>query len=676
MNYVLRKFTCLPLMLAALLPLAPMAHGQSLVAQRPVKAQQSAIGELEKELGRVRGKPDAEAKALYALGKALAEERRFEEAEQYLKQALELDRKVGKPSDIFEDMLSIALVQGFAKKFDQAEATYSLALNEATAAKNEKWTVKLSNALGVMCIHSGQFEKAEKLYCQVRDVASGSADYVGEAQARLNLALIYKHLGEIKKGIAEIEAAQKLLGEEPDDQLLAGQISLNMASMKEYAGDCEGAFVDYKKAVEFFSAAGDQEREASASLALGNELLFRGQAQEAAQYFQAACEIYQGGETPVQLIMAKLRLGAALADQGKYQEAQRLHSEGAKLALEAGDNNNYIAALYEGAYDQYLAGNADRALSKFIDLGHKLQGGFGQKVKDKDAMADCLNGTALCCRALGQSEAAIQYYQQASQAYLRSGNALAQVSAENSIGCVYLDAHLTSQYLNQYKKVASLLSALSPSLKFGREYRKLSGSVGFNYAQSEVMAGHYDQALTAYEAALKDFNLAGDRKLEVRALIGLGLCKQMQGIQAKSNEDLKAALAYYQKAEPLAVSLALAEGQWDCAIGQGACLRRLGDNDGAEKYLRKAIALFEKEKGQYSRDDSKTFTLDLRSSSFEELIGLLMDGKRFDDGLEIVERGRARAFLDLLEGRRQNVFGRNAVAMITGGDGLLPSLNS
>lgn len=75
----------------------------------------SSIDGLEAQVKRTAGKPAENAKALYALGKTLAELRRFDEAEGYLKQALELDRKVGKPSDIFEDLLSVALVQGFAK---------------------------------------------------------------------------------------------------------------------------------------------------------------------------------------------------------------------------------------------------------------------------------------------------------------------------------------------------------------------------------------------------------------------------------------------------------------------------------------------------------------------------------------------------------------------------------
>lgn len=629
------------------------------------------LTELQDNLKRA-GKPADKAKALYALGKALAEQRRFDEAEGYLKQALELDRQVGKATDVFEDLAGIAIVQGFAKRFDRSEATYLGALEEARTAKNDRWIVKYSNELGALYIHAKKYDKAEAVFVQSRDAAAKNNDYVGEAQARLNLALLYKKSGQVQKGIGEAEAAQKLLGDDPEDQLLAGQMALNLASLREFAGDYDGACKDYKRAVEFFKGAGDFEREASASMDLGNELIWRGKAAEAADCFSSACELYDGAQFVAKLIMAKLRLGAALADQGKFTEASKIHAEAAKLAMANGDNDSYIDALYEGAFDQYLAGNADKALSKFIDLGRKLQSGY--KTSDADAMAETLNGTALCCRALGQSEAAVQYYREAAQAFARNKNTLSQITAENSISCVYLDAHMMSQYESQYKKVIALLAALPAETASAREFQKLQGSIGFNYAQSKVMSGQYDEAFTTYQKAMENFVACGDRKMELKALVGLGLCKQQQGLKNGKPEDLSNALTYFKKAEPLAQTLGSLEGQWDCAIGQGFCERRVGDKAGAEANFRKAISLFEKEKGQYSRDDSKTYTLDLRASSFEELISLLTDEKRHDEALEIAERGRARAFLDLLEGRRRNVFGRDRVAAITGGDGLSPTI--
>jgi len=619
------------------------------------------IEDLEAQLAKVRsGKPEAQARALFNLAKAYGEARQFDQAEQYYREALAIDRKLGRPSDVFEDIVSIALVQSFAKKFDLAEATYLEALADAKSTNNQQWIIRLSNDLGALCIFNKQFDKAEQYYVQARDTAKNNSDFVGEAQARLNLGLVYQRAGQPEKGIAEAEAAQNLLGKDPENQMQAGQIALNLASLKEQTGNLDGALVDYKRAAQFFEGAGEGERQGSALVAVGNQYLMRGQAKEAIAVLEGAVTVFRADENLGKLAQALLRLGSAQADSGNFSEAQRLHTEAANTAYKVKAVDDYLAALYEFAYDQYLAGNTDKALNKFVEVSSKLK---GAKLQDRDMLADCNNSIALCYRAQGQTEAAVQFYQKAAENYRANGNKVGAASAENSIACVYLDVQIKgSDYLTQYKKVVSLLEATSPQEKASRDYKRLIGFVDYNYAQYLVMQDRYDLALASYEKALADFTASGDRKGQVRTYIGLGLCKLLQGRKSNNKADLEQAIVYYQKAEPLASDVGLLEGEWDCAIGQGSALRLIGQSPKAESKLRQAIALFEKEKGQYSRDDSKTFTLDFRGSSFGELVALLFEQKRFDEALEIAERGRARAFLDLLEGRRQNVFAGQTVS--------------
>jgi len=618
-------------------------------------AKNENIADLEAQLAKARSsKPEVQARALFNLAKAYGEARKFDQAEQYYREALAIDRKLGKASDVFEDIVSIALVQSFAKKFDLAEATYLEALADAKSANNEQYIIRLSNDLGGLCIFSKQLDKAEQYYMQARDTAKKTSDFVGEAQARLNLALVYQRLGQAAKGIAEAEAAQNLLGKDPDNQMQAGQIALNLANLKEQTGDLDGALTDYKRAAQFFETAGEGERQASALMAVGSQYLMRGQAKEALTVLEGAVTVFRADENLGKLAKALLRLGSAQADCGNFSEAQRLHTEAANTAYKVKNVDDYLLALYEYAYDQYLSGNTDKALSKFVEVSAKLK---GAKQQDKDMEADCNNSIALCYRALGQAEAAVQFYQKAAECYRAIGNKVGEASAENSIACVYIDVQIKgNDYLAQYKKVMGLLEAASPAEKSSGAYKRLIGFVNYNYAQYLVMQDQYDLALASYQKALADFTASGDRKGQVRTYIGLGLCKLIQGTKGNNKADLEQAIVYYQKAEPLAAAVSLLEGEWDCAIGQGSALRLLGQSSQAESKLRQAIALFEKEKGQYSRDDSKTFTLDLRGGSFEQLVALLFQQKRYEEALEIAERGRARAFLDLLEGRRQSAF--------------------
>lgn len=630
-------------------------------------AEQNAdIRALETSLaGARKGKPDAQAKALYALGKAYAEARQFDKAEATVREALVIDRQSGKKSDIFEDMLAIALIQSHAKNFDGAEATYLEALAEAKSGDNDRWIVRLSNNLGAMCIHKQDYGKAEKYYMQARDVAAKTSDFVGEAQARLNLGLIYEHLHQSEKGLAEAMAAQKLLGQDPDDQLLAGQIALNMANLKEHSGDIDGAQVHYSEAAKFFEGGGEGERQGSALIAMGNQQLMRGQVKEAVATFEKAVEIFKREENDIKLASALARQGAALADSGRFNSAVKLHIEAANTAHKARSSDQYIDALYELAYDYYLSNNTDTALNKFVEVSLKVK--EGASVKDKDTLADCYSSIAMCYRALGQLEAARQFYRKAADIYRANNNKVGEATAEDSIGCIDLDTFSTAGggYEAQHKKVLAILESASVAQKNSNEYKRELGYVAYNHGQSLVFTDKFAEAVSSYESALTAFTGVGDRKNQAKAYIGLGLSKLFEGKKGNNRAALEQAITYYRQAATIASASNLSESEWDAAIGEGYALKLLGDKVKAEEKLRQAIALFEKEKTLSSRDDAKTFTLDLRSQSFELLVDLLAEQKHDEEALEIAEKGRARAFLDLLEGRRKNSHSES-VAVING----------
>ena len=88
----------------------------------------------------------------------------------------------------------------------------------------------------------------------------------------------------------------------------------------------------------------------------------------------------------------------------------------------------------------------------------------------------------------------------------------------------------------------------------------------------------------------------------------------VQGMQDKQSQNASyaSALNSFDLAKPLAKQINQIENMWDCAIGRGVALAGLHRDSEAEEALNEAIGLFEKEKARYSRDDTKTFSLDLR----------------------------------------------------------------
>lgn len=663
-NFAVAMLSC-AIIICALVSGSPAAFAQS-------GASSSEVAELRKEVEKFSSsgkKKEEHANSLYKLGKALAEERNFSEAQTNLEAALVIDLALDKNESIVNDYVALALVQSYQKNYDRAQEAYSKALALAKAKEMISWVTTINNDLGSNAIFAGKYEQAKTYFGEAKVTAKGANDYVGEAQARLNLAIIDQHEGNLKEAILETEEAGKLLGGDNKDPVLAAQTALNLGQLKDKFGDLDGAAKQYQLAAD---SGADFQIEASARLSLGNIELSRGQAKEAEADFSKALEIFKAENINAQLPIVITRLGCARADMGDFSAAEKLHGQAIQSAKDNHNNDALYAGLYELAYDYYLEGNSERALARFEDLRKQLAGAL--TVSDANAPADTVNAIALCYRAVGQLSVARDYYARAMEMYSKGGNKLAAISCQNSIACTLLDGSNVAEFKSRHDQVVAALDGLPAKDKEGRDYKRLTADVAHNFAQSQVVENNFDGSLTSFKDALAAFTACSDTRGQMNALIGMGLSRFSAGRENKNNPLLTEAVGYFDQAKTIATSLGSSEGQWDAAIGAGSCYRTLVDNARAEQNLKVAIQLFEKEKGHFSRDDSKTFTLDLRYSAFEELVALLYDQKRFDDALAIAERGRARAFLDLLEGRRRNLFGEGKLAALMTGAAVDPSL--
>ena len=315
----------------------------------------------------------------------------------------------------------------------------------------------------------------------------------------------------------------------------------------------------------------------------------------------------------------------------------------------------------------YLEGNVDKALSDFGELRSNLEGGL--KVADTAAYGDVLNSIALCYSSLGQSGVARDYFNLAQAAYLKNNNKLAAARVQNSLAVSYMSAANLSEFKKRHDALVAALAAWPQTERESADYKRLDADIAYNYAQSQVMDVRESEAMPSYQQALKNYREAGDLRGQMAALTGLGLAQLQAGRAASDNAQVKNGLDNFSTAKKIAMQLGSLEGQWNAAIGEGSCYRILGDNAAAAQNLLSAIQLFEKEKGHLNRDDAKTFALDLRFQAFEELVALQYEQKQFDQALATTERGKARAFLDLLEGRRRNLFADGKLAILTGGEG-------
>ncbi len=319
--------------------------------------------------------------------------------------------------------------------------------------------------------------------------------------------------------------------------------------------------------------------------------------------------------------------GMVYLQQGDYWQAlqQLQRAEGSQLRDIAAENRTRIALgetyHYLGGYTkalQYLE-LAQRAANDPFDRGWALQaigdvqfnlGEYKQaqdyyqqalairrSVGDRLGAARTLSSLGLAYQELSQFEAALSSYQEALSIISGLGDSTGRVYLLNNLSRAYLKQGQTQpalDYLQQALATTRLINGTGRALTFtnlGNYYRQLQ---------------QYAQAIDFYEQALAWARKNGDRVGEAKALSGLGETLLESGQSERATQALQASLDAFEQLRP-------------------------GLRD------EQKISLFE----------TQTYTYGLFQKT-------LVSQNRQAEALVAAERGRGRAFVELLAQRLSN----------------------
>lgn len=573
-----------------------------------------------------------------------------------------------------------------ARRFENARTVCDEALAFARSVNSKNYEFECLRLTGECWYAEWNFEKAQTYYQQAFDYAVKENMPLNQAMALVNLSQVARGRQDYKaaldvliKANAIIDAEGAKLKEQAKGKVKVsdGKGNSQDQGSEEYFTDNAGpvltetarCYADlemYDEAIKYYRRAAkhyketfmDGIREGRALTSIGSLLLAQHKVQEASVILKEAYDIIlesqeEHGETA--LIDCCIQYGAAVSELGDFERAKELHAKATETAFKIGDATRAVLATSSEGHDEFLQGNYEAALNKWFNA---LRLCDQDKIFDKDAKAKTLADIGMCFRSVGQNMAAIKYYMEAAQAYKKVGDVAGEAICLNSIAVAYLDSYQGALFDKFYKQARDLL-------KSGGNKRS-NAYLTYNYGQHCMMQGKVDDALQSYEEALAAFKEVDDPLQQSRVLSAIGLVYLSMNRPQRAQE-------YYEKAQQIADKVGNLEARWDSATGLGKASKAQNDLPKAERYFRDAISLIEKERGQLSRDAFKTYSLDLRSDSFSDLIEILVANKEYDAALEMAEKGRARAFLDLLEGRSRGKMPSKAVAMVSSTFGDDPS---
>ncbi|MBD2774850.1 CHAT domain-containing protein [Iningainema tapete] len=251
------------------------------------------------------------------------------------------------------------------------------------------------------------------------------------------------------------------------------------------------------------------------------------------------------------------------------------------------------------------------------------------------AEADRLFEQGLQQYQTSQFQAALQSWQQALIIYREIKDRQSEGKALGNLGLAYRN-------LGNYAKAIEYSQqelAIAREIKDRRGEGMALGNLGGAYRN----LGNYAKAIEYSQQELAIAREIKDRQSEGTALGNLGLAYLYLGNYAK-------AIEYFQQVLVIAREIKDRQSEWLALNNLGLAFYKKGNLASAEKTLFKGITVVESLRGGLD-DTNKVSIFEEQARTYRALQQVLIAQNKTDTALEIAERGRARAFVDLLSSR-------------------------
>ncbi|MCU0533989.1 MAG: CHAT domain-containing protein [Hydrococcus sp. Prado102] len=383
----------------------------------------------------------------------------------------------------------------------------------------------------------------------------------------------------------------------------------------------QAAQVKLEQALQLYKAIADTTGQRETLTSMGYVSYSQGNYREALNYLRQAESIRTDFSQQGRLLTTQ---GLVYLELGEYRRAYAtlLRAMGLPTRDIAQENRKRIALgetlYYMGAYREAL---------NYLQLAQRTSG-------DRNDYGRTLNAIGDVYLELGQYEEAKTYYQQALAVRNSNGDRMGTLRTLSNIGRVEQALGDSQAALKLYSQSLDLAESLGDLNSQAIILNNL-GLVALDLGLKNQAIGYLEQALSITR------NFASGR---VRTLISLGLFYSQQ-------DEYDKAIDYYQQA------LAWARQNGD-RIGETKALKGLGETflkqkktSEAIKALQTSAEVFEEYLRPGLRDDQKISLFETQSSLYSSWQTALVEQGNYTQALEVAERGRARAFVELLAQR-------------------------
>jgi CHAT domain-containing protein/tetratricopeptide (TPR) repeat protein len=443
---------------------------------------------------------------------------------------------------------------------------------------------------GIQQFDTSQFTDALQSWEQALTIYREIKDRKGEGAALGSLGLAHDSLGNYPKAIDYYQQSLLIL-REIRNRRGEGTAQGNLGIVYNNLGDYPKAIDHHQQHLAIALEIKDRQGEGAALSNLGLAYYSLRDYPKAIGYHQQSLSILREIRNRRGEGTVLGNLGIAYRVLGEYSKAIEYLQQSLVIAREIKDRQGEGTALRGLGNAYYFLGD----YAKAVDY-HQESLAIAREIKDRQGKGVVLRGLGNAYYSLGNYSKAIDYYQQ------------------------------------------SLATAQEIKDRFG-ESQSL-GNIGNTY----YLSGDYSKAINYYQQSLTIAQKIKDRLGESQSLGNLGNAYDASG-------DYFKAIDYYQQ------SLAIARETQDRFIkgislnNLGYTLYKQGKLALAENTLIEGITVYESLRSRELEDSDKVSIFETQRNIYNTLQEVLIAQNKTDAALEISERGRGRAFVELLASR-------------------------
>ncbi|XP_050503121.1 tetratricopeptide repeat protein 28 isoform X2 [Diabrotica virgifera virgifera] len=582
---------------------------------------------ISQELSDVEG----EAKACHFLGYAHYCIGHYKEAVRYYDQDLALAKDLQDKMNMGRAYCNLGLAHLALGQLDTSLECQKYFLAIAHMTNNLAGKFRALGNIGDVLIKLEEPEEAIKMYHRQLALARSSRDISMEAAACGALGIAHRLIKKFDKALGyhtqELTLRQEI-SELPGECRAHGHLgAVHMA-----LGNYTHAVKCYQEQLERAQELQDCAVEAQAYGNLGIARLNMGHYEDAIGNFEQQLATLERLSSPT----AQLDKGRAFGSLGDCYDA-------------LGDPDEAVKC-----HEQYLAISLKLKSSRDQERAYR---GLGQSQRSLGHLQQalvCLEKRLVVSHELGNLEAKAAAYGELGQLHATLGNLEQAVSCQEQQRNIALeldDKVMESDAICGLGMVCYQMGEYSTALRYHMNELEITEQLGMPNLQSRACGnlgavyealGKLEDAVRYQQQHLSIASTTNDQLAKTIAYSSLGRVHQLLGNSTQ-------AVTYLTQGLGIAESLGRRDEEAKIRNRLGLALWTNGDLEGAQKQLEITTHLLENIRRETKNSqDYKLSLFDLQSSSYQVLQRVLVCLNRHEEALLMAERGRNRAFVDLL----------------------------